>query len=68
MRETTERMEAVDAGTVALVGTDRQKIIDTISSLMDNPDYYQKMANSDNPYGDGRAAGRIVDFLKKTLH
>jgi len=68
MRETTERKEAVDAGTVALVGTDRQKIIDTISSLMDNPDYYQKMANSDNPYGDGRAAGRIVDFLKKTLH
>jgi UDP-N-acetylglucosamine 2-epimerase (non-hydrolysing) len=68
MRETTERKEAVDAGTVALVGTNRQKIIDTISSLMDNPDYYQKMANSDNPYGDGRAAGRIVDFLKKTLH
>lgn len=68
MRETTERKEAVDAGTVALVGTNRQKIIDTISSLMDNPDYYQKMANSDNPYGDGRAAGRIVDFLKKKLH
>ncbi|MBW2466815.1 MAG: UDP-N-acetylglucosamine 2-epimerase (non-hydrolyzing), partial [Deltaproteobacteria bacterium] len=67
MRETTERREAVDAGTVALVGTDREKIIDTVSRLMDNSEIYRKMANSVNPYGDGKAAGRIVDFLKKEL-
>lgn len=64
MRDTTERWEAVDAGTVALVGTDKQKIIDTVSMLMDDSATYHKMANSINPYGDGRAAGRIVAFLK----
>lgn len=67
MRDTTERWEAVDAGTVVLVGTDKQKIVDTISRLMDNTEDYRNMANSTNPYGDGRAAGRIAEFLKREL-
>ncbi len=61
MRDTTERPEALDAGTVKLVGTDYNKIIDEVSSLLDDSDYYDKMSKAVNPYGDGLACGRIVN-------
>ena len=60
MRNTTERPEAVDAGTVKLVGTDYQKIIDQVSQLLDNNEYYNTMSKAVNPYGDGKACERIV--------
>lgn len=60
MRETTERPEAVDAGTVKLVGTDYNKIILEISKLIDDKEYYSKMNKAINPYGDGKACERIV--------
>lgn len=63
MRETTERPEAVDAGTVKLVGTDVEKIFTSVSSLMDSNDVYSAMARAHNPYGDGMACGRIVEVL-----
>lgn len=61
MRDTTERPEALDAGTVKLVGTDYNKIIDEVSSLLDDSDYYDKMSKAVNSYGDGLACGRIVN-------
>lgn len=65
MRDTTERPEAVEAGTVRLVGTDERKIGTEVSNLLDNASgCYDKMAHAENPYGDGRAVERIVDFLK----
>lgn len=64
MRNTTERPEAVEAGTVKLVGTDRDKIISEVSNLFDHNDLYKKMAQANNPYGDGKAAQRIVEILK----
>lgn len=64
MRDTTERPEALDAGTVKLVGTDYNKIITEVSLLLDNQEYYDKMSKAVNPYGDGLACGRIVDTLK----
>lgn len=63
MRDTTERPEAVIAGTVKLVGTDEQKIINFVSDLLLNDDLYQKMAQANNPYGDGHASKRIVDYF-----
>lgn len=60
MRETTERPEGVDAGTVKLVGTDIQKIFNAASLLLNDPAEYEKMAKSINPYGDGKAAENIV--------
>ena len=63
MRDTTERPEAVDAGTVMLVGADRVKIEDGVSSLLDNVTLYEKMSKAVNPYGDGLACQRIVDYL-----
>jgi len=63
MRETTERPEAVEAGTVQLVGTDPSAIIAAIDRLLDDPVVYASMANATNPYGDGHAAGRIVKRL-----
>lgn len=63
MRDTTERPEALDAGTVKLVGTDRDKIISEVSRLLDDADYYEKMSKATNPYGDGRACQRIVKHL-----
>ncbi|MBI3893762.1 MAG: UDP-N-acetylglucosamine 2-epimerase (non-hydrolyzing) [Candidatus Wallbacteria bacterium] len=60
LRETTERPEAVEAGTVRLVGTDRRKIVEETSRLLSDPVAYEKMARAVNPYGDGRAAERIV--------
>ncbi len=64
MRDTTERPEAVKAGTVKLVGTDKKKIIETCQILFKDEDTYQEMSRSHNPYGDGKACERIVDFLK----
>lgn len=64
MRDTTERPEALDAGTVKLVGTDYNKIITEVSLLLDDQEYYDKMSKAVNPYGDGLACGRIVDALK----
>jgi len=63
MRETTERPEAVDAGTVKLVGTDVEKIFTTVSSLMESNEAYNAMARAHNPYGDGMACGRILEVL-----
>ncbi len=63
MRDTTERPEAVDAGTVMLVGTDKKKIVNEVSRLLDDKVHYNKMSKATNPYGDGKACQRIVDFL-----
>lgn len=63
MRDTTERPEAVDAGTVILVGTDTEKIISETFQLLDNSEIYQKMSGLHNPYGDGKACERIVKFI-----
>lgn len=60
MRETTERPEAVEAGTVRLVGTDKKSIIQEASRLLDDQEHYQSMATAHNPYGDGQAAERIA--------
>lgn len=65
MREVTERPEAVKAGTVLLVGADREKIVQGVSRLLDDPEAYEKMARAHNPYGDGRACPRIVSYLKE---
>ena len=64
MRDTTERPEALEAGTVKLVGTDKNKIIKEAQSLIDNKSEYEKMSKSHNPYGDGKACVKIVNFLK----
>lgn len=63
MRDTTERPEALDAGTVKLVGTDYNKIVHEVSTLLDDEAAYEKMSMAVNPYGDGLACGRIVKFL-----
>ena len=63
MRDTTERPEALSAGTVKLVGTDYDKIVSEVSVLIDNPVAYEKMSKAVNPYGDGTACNRIVAFL-----
>lgn len=63
MRDTTERPEAVDAGTVKLVGTDVEAIVFNVSELLTNVEAYEKMSFSHNPYGDGHACQRIVDAL-----
>ncbi|HHI5408921.1 TPA: UDP-N-acetylglucosamine 2-epimerase (non-hydrolyzing) VpsA [Vibrio metoecus] len=65
MRETTERPEAVAAGTVKLVGTDEQQICDALSLLLTDPQAYQTMSQAHNPYGDGQACQRIADILAK---
>ncbi|QTF06718.1 UDP-N-acetylglucosamine 2-epimerase (non-hydrolyzing) [Brenneria izadpanahii] len=64
MRDTTERPEAVEAGTVRLVGTDVVKIVDTVSQLLTDENEYQAMSRAHNPYGDGHACQRIVDAIK----
>ena len=64
MRDTTERPEALEAGTVKLVGTDYDKILSEVSMLLDNQEYYDTMSKAVNPYGDGLACGRIVNALK----
>ena len=64
MRDTTERPEALAAGTVKLVGTNYDKIVCEVSALLDNEEYYNKMSRAVNPYGDGNACQRIVSALK----
>ena len=64
MRDTTERPEALDAGTVKLVGTDHDLIVGEVSRLLDDTDAYNAMSHAVNPYGDGRACARIVGKLK----
>ena len=65
MRDTTERPEALDAGTVKLVGTDYHKIITEVSTLLDDNNYYEKMSKAVNPYGDGLACERIITVFIK---
>lgn len=65
MREVTERPEALEAGTVHLVGTDKEKIVAKVSELIDNESYYTSHSLITNPYGDGHASERIVDGLKR---
>ena len=65
MRDTTERPEALDAGTVKLVGTNYNKIVDNVSLLLDNEEEYNIMSRANNPYGDGKACPRIADALLK---
>ena len=67
LRENTERPEAVDAGTVKLIGTATEKIISEVSRLLDDKKAYRDMANAVNPYGDGHSAGRSVDILNEVL-
>ena len=63
MRDTTERPEALEAGTVKLVGTDYNKIVREVSLLLDDTVYYEEMSKAVNPYGDGLACKRIMDVL-----
>lgn len=67
MRENTERPEAVEAGTVKLVGTDEQRIVEEVSTLLNDRAAYDEMANAVNPYGDGRAAARTVAAIAELL-
>lgn len=64
MRDVTERPEALDSGTVRLVGANQDRIVANVSELLENPSSYQEMARASNPYGDGRACPRIVDILR----
>lgn len=64
MRTTTERPEAVEAGTVKLVGTDIKKMISEVQVLLDDDDAYQRMSFAHNPYGDGKASNRICEIIK----
>jgi len=64
MRDTTERPEALEAGTVKLVGTDRELIIKEAQELIDVPAAYERMSKAHNPYGDGRACEKIINFIK----
>ncbi|MCI1640546.1 MAG: UDP-N-acetylglucosamine 2-epimerase (non-hydrolyzing) [Bacteroidales bacterium] len=64
MRDTTERPEALDAGTVKLVGTEYAKIFNEVSQLLDDREYYEKMSKAVNPYGDGHACERIINNLQ----
>lgn len=66
MRNTTERPEAVDAGTVKLVGTDYDAIVDNVSKLLTDRNLYNKMSKATNPYGDGKACERIIRYIEIT--
>ena len=68
MRDTTERPEALEAGTVKLVGTDYDKIVSHISQLLDSREHYEQMSKAVNPYGDGLACSRIVDHIIESIH
>ena len=67
MREKTERPEAVEAGTVKLVGTHEERIVAEATRLLDDPDEYARMTRVHNPYGDGQASRRIVEILGERL-
>jgi UDP-N-acetylglucosamine 2-epimerase (non-hydrolysing) len=64
MRDVTERPEAVDAGTVILVGANRERIVANVSELLENDATYKRMSRAHNPYGDGKACERIIDVLR----
>ncbi len=64
MRDTTERPEGIEAGCLRLVGTDKRKIVKEVEKLLDDENEYKKMSKCKNPYGDGKASERIVEFLK----
>ena len=64
MRETTERPEALAAGTVELVGAKSEKIVSAVINLLENEMHYKKMSLAHNPYGDGRAVQRIIEMLR----
>lgn len=63
MRDTTERPEGIETGTVKLVGTDRKRIVSETMELLDNLLLYERMSKAVNPYGDGKAAERIVQII-----
>lgn len=65
MRDTTERPEAVEAGTVKLVGTDTNNIVSQLKKLLTDTDAYNEMSRAHNPYGDGLSSERIIDILSK---
>ena len=67
MRDTTERPEGVEAGTLKLTGTDEETIYRNFTELLDNPEAYDRMSKASNPYGDGRACMRIADILEQEL-
>ena len=67
LRRNTERPEAIDAGTVKLIGTNTDRIIAEVSDLLDNDDAYRTMANAVNPYGDGHSAARSTDIIDELL-
>jgi UDP-N-acetylglucosamine 2-epimerase (non-hydrolysing) len=67
MRDNTERPEAADAGTVLLIGTGEQRIVDEVQKLLHDQGHYQRMANAVNPYGDGQAAARSVAAIEELL-
>lgn len=64
MRDTTERPESIEAGTVKLVGADRDKIVKSVNQLLKDENIYKEMSTANNPYGDGRASIRIKEFLE----
>ena len=68
MRNTTERPESLDAGTSRLVGTDVERIVASISELLEDNDIYRKMSVAKNPYGDGGASKRILSACAEYLH
>ena len=67
MRDSTERPEAVDAGTVSIIGSNQSKIINAVSELINNNETYEKMSLSINPYGNGNASRKIVKLIKEYL-
>ena len=67
MRTTTERTEALDSGTVKLVGTDKEKIIKEVSALFEDSEHYKEMSQSINPYGDGSAVEKIIKVILNTV-
>ena len=66
MRDTTERPEGIDAGTLKLVGTDEEVIYQNFKRLLEDADAYAEMSNASNPYGDGFACKRIADILEQS--
>lgn len=68
LRDTTERPEVVEVGGGVLVGTNQQKIIEEAEKLLTDSQHYQKMAHVENPFGDGRAAQRILDEIARTYN
>jgi UDP-N-acetylglucosamine 2-epimerase (non-hydrolysing) len=67
MRENTERPEALEAGTVKLIGTDEERIVTEVTRLLHNPGHFAAMANAVNPYGDGKAAARTVAAIEELV-